>query len=187
MTLAEHPPAKANGHGLAWRDIPHRASEVFDTFARSPRLSIPRPGKPAMHVAIDRVRAKPAVSPNISMTIGMTAIGLGVVGLLFPRQVARGLGLDASNTAVRSLFGAREIVTGYALAGDPTKAGVLWARVGGDVFDIAVLKGLDTPANRKRGNARAVLGFVVAVTALDILTAVRMSTVRRTCDEGIPK
>jgi hypothetical protein len=54
--------------------------------------------------------------------------------------------------------------------------------VAGDVFDIAALKALDRPANVKRGNARLALGFVLAVTALDVVTAVRMSTVQRNCD-----
>lgn len=182
MTLAEHTFPKANGHAQGWRDLPQRAGQALENFARSPSMSIPRPNKPAMHVATDRVRAKPAIAPNLSMMIGMTAIGLGFAGLLFPRQVARGLGVNASDSVVRSLFGAREMATGYALAGDPTRAGVLWARVGGDVFDIAVLTSLDKPTNPKRGNARAALGFVLAVTALDVFTAVRMSTVKRTCD-----
>jgi hypothetical protein len=144
-------------------------------------MSLRRPNQKAMHLSTDRVRAAPAISPNLSMMIGMTAIGLGVVGVFFPKAVKRGLGITAPTPVVQSLFGLREMWSGYSLAGDPTRTDVLWARVGGDIFDIAVLNGLNNPTNPKRGNAKAALGFVIATTALDVITAVRMSTVQRNC------
>jgi hypothetical protein len=128
------------------------------------------------------VRAVPAISPTLSMNIGMTAIGLGLWGTLFPRHVARTLGITAPAPVVQSVFGLRELWTGFTLAGDPTKSQMLWTRVAGDVFDIAVLKGLDNHRNPQRGAARAALGFVLLVTALDVVTAVRMTNVKRTCD-----
>jgi len=128
------------------------------------------------------VRAQPAVSPQLSYMIGQTAIGLGLWGLLFPKSVKRTLGVESSAPVVQALFGARELWTGFTLAGDPTKSEMLWARVAGDICDIAVLASLDKPENPKRGNAKAALGFVLAVTALDLVTAVRMSTVKRNCE-----
>lgn len=182
MSLATETGPQANGHASAWRDIPQRASAAWENFARSPKINIPRRGKPSVTLATDRVRAKPAISPSLSMNIGMTAIGLGLWGTLFPKHVKRTLGIAAPTPVVQALFGARELATGYALAGDPTKSGVLWARVAGDVFDIAVLKALDNRRNPQRGAARAALGFVLLVTALDAVTAVRMTNVKRTCD-----
>jgi hypothetical protein len=132
-----------------------------------------------MHLTTDRVRAQPAVSPSLSMNIGVTAIGLGVWGLFFPGHVARTLGVTAPKPVVQALFGMRELWTGFTLAGDPTKAGMLWTRVAGDAFDIAVLRSLDRPTNPRRRNARAALGIVLAVTALDVLVAARMSNVTR--------
>jgi hypothetical protein len=148
---------------------------------RSPRLAIRLPGRPRMHLATDSVRAKPAVTPQISMMIGMTAIGLGVWGTLFPRSVKRTLGVPAPTAAVMGLFGVRELWSGFKLAEDPTRIGVLWARVGADVFDIAALAALSNPGNPKRGNARVALGTVALITALDVLTAVRLSAVQRNC------
>jgi hypothetical protein len=135
-----------------------------------------------MRLATDNVRAKPAVTPQVSMMIGITAIGLGFWGALFPRSVKRTLGIPAPAAAIVGLFGARELWSGFKLAEDPTRTGVLWTRVGADVFDIAVLTALSSPANPKRGNARLALGAVFAITALDVLTAVRMSAVQRNCD-----
>jgi hypothetical protein len=154
---------------------------AWENFLRSPHTAIRLPGRPPIRLATDNVRAKPAVTPQISMTIGMTAIGLGIWGSLFPRSVKRALGIAAPTVAVAAAFGARELWSGFKLAEDPTRIDVLWTRVGADVFDIAVLGALNNRSNPKRGNARLALGAVLAITALDVLTAVRMSTVQRNC------
>ena len=154
---------------------------AWENFLRSPHTVIGLPGRPRMHLATDNVRAKPAVTPQVSMMIGMTAIGLGVWGALFPRSVKRALGINAPTAAVVSLFGVRELWSGFKLAEDPTRVDVLWTRVAADVFDIAVLASLSSPMNAKRGNARTALGAVLAITALDVLTAVRMGAVHRNC------
>lgn len=154
---------------------------AWENFVRSPHTVIRLPGRPPMRLATDRVRAKPAVTPQLSMMIGATAIGLGVWGAVFPRSVKRALGITAPTAAIVALFGARELWSGFKLAEDPTRVGVLWARVGADVFDIAALTALSNPTNPKRGNARLALGAVLAITALDVVTAVRMSAVQRNC------
>ncbi|HYG25699.1 MAG TPA: hypothetical protein VD906_02220 [Caulobacteraceae bacterium] len=140
-----------------------------------------RAGREPMTVVVDRVRARPAASPTLSYALGQNAMGLGVWGTFFPRSVNRFLGMNADTSTVRVLFGLREFYTAFSLAGDPTRKDVLWTRVAGDIFDIAVLKSLDRPDNPKRGNARLALGVVVAVTALDAIAAWRMSTVKRNC------
>jgi hypothetical protein len=179
MSLAE--PIKSKPDGGLLSKIPWPSVEQFDDFARAPTARLPLPGKKKMTLATDRVRARPAISPNLSMNIGITAIGLGLWGTLFPHHVKRFLGIRAPTPVVRTLFGLRELASGYALAGDPTKSEVLWARVAGDVFDIAALKTLDNRRNPQRGAVRAALGFVLLVTALDAVTAVRMSNVKRNC------
>jgi hypothetical protein len=181
MSLAEHPTSGPDGSGdpskLHW---PTR--ERLERLTRSPRTILPVGRGKQITFYVDRVRAAPAVSPSVSMNIGMTAIGLGLWGSLFPGHVKRTLGITAPTQMVQAVFGARELWTGYSLAGDPTKSGVLWARVAGDVFDIVALKALDNPQNPKRKTARAALGFVLAVTALDLITAVRMSDVKRNAE-----
>lgn len=179
MSLAEQQTSRPNGQG-GHPSIPTWPSR--DTFERMPRspsatFSVGKDRKMVVHT--DRVRAKPALSPTLSMNIGATAIGLGIWGTLFPGHVKKTLGIQASKPVVQAVFGARELWSGYSLAGDPTKSEVLWARVAGDVFDIVALKALDNPGNPKRQTARAALAFVLAVTALDTITAVRMTNVRR--------
>ncbi|MDB5443786.1 MAG: hypothetical protein JWP73_2162 [Phenylobacterium sp.] len=189
MTPADAALARPNGRAEDFSNVLSRVREKvswpparrLESLARGPRLSV-GPSDKKMNLATDRVRAAPAISPTLSMNLGMTAIGLGLWGTLFPRHVARTLGIDAPTPVVRGVFGLRELWTGFALAGDPTKSGMLWARVAGDVFDIAVLKSLDNRKNPQRGAARAALGFVLAATALDVFTAVRMSNVKRNCE-----
>jgi len=132
-----------------------------------------------MTLATDRVRARPAVSPQLSFLLGQNAIGLGLWGLLAPGAVNRFLGLRTSAQTTRALFGAREMATGIVLFSDPTRVGALWARVLGDAFDIAVLTRLTRRANPQRSNTRLALGVVLAVTALDVVAAWRMSNVKR--------
>lgn len=137
-----------------------------------------------LQVATDRVRAKPAVAPQVSFMLGQNAIGLGLWGLMAPKGVNRFLGLQSSPQATQLLFGAREMATGMALFSDPTRADALWARVAGDAFDIAVLSRQCRPENPKSGQAKLALGVVLAVTALDVFAAVRMSLVQRNCNSG---
>jgi hypothetical protein len=148
----------------------------------APSRTFRLPGGKTMTLATDRVRAAPAVTPQVSFMLGQNAIGLGLWGLLAPKGVNRFLGLRGSPQATQLLFGAREMATGMALFSDPTKAGALWARVAGDIFDIVVLRSLATPQNPKRRNAKLALGVVLAVTALDVVAAWRMTNVKRTCD-----
>ena len=147
--------------------------------ASTPSHTFRLPSGKTMTVATDRVRAQPAVTPQVSLLLGQNAIGLGLWGLFAPKGLNRFLGIDASPQATQALFGARELATGMALFSDPTKSSALWARVAGDAFDIAMLSRLNRPDNPKRGNVKLALGIVLAVTALDVIAAVRMTKVKR--------
>lgn len=149
--------------------------------AAAPTRTFRLPGGKRMTLSTDRVRAAPAVTPQISMILGQNALGLGLWGTLAPHSVNRFLGIRASATTTRALFGARELATGMILAADPTKSSALWARVAGDVFDILVLRRLSRRDNPKRRNARLAMGVVLAITALDFVAAVRMTNVKRDC------
>jgi hypothetical protein len=162
---------------------PRSWASAAEDALRAPALAMRQGGGEKLGMFRDRVRGRPAVTPAVSMMLGQNAAVLGVWGLFFPHSVNRFLGMNASSAKIRLLFGAREMATA-TLAADPTRADVLWARVAGDAFDIAALRRLDTPLNPKRRNVRLALGVVLAVTALDVLAAVRMSTVKRNCETG---
>ena len=177
MSLAEH--GASRGRDGVGRFSP--GPQIFQRLSRSPTLTIPGPKGRSFRVSTDRVRAAPAITPTISGSLGMGAMGLGWWGLLAPRSVSRFLGIPAPKAVIRTLFGLRELYTGYTLAGDPTKSDVLWLRVAGDIFDIAVLGAALNPRNRKRGNVKFMLNAVLVITALDVIAAIRMSDVQRNC------
>ena len=128
------------------------------------------------------MRARPALTPTLSGALGMGAVGLGLWGLFAPKSVSRILGLKADPMTVRAVFGLRELAVGYGLLGDPTKAGLLWARVAGDMFDIAVLhKAANDQRNPQRRTAKAALNAVLAITDADVVAATRMTNVQRDC------
>lgn len=155
----------------------------FRSLARSPSVTLRLPGGARVRLATDRVRARPALTPTLSGAIGLTAIGLGLAGTFFPRRIANLVGLPASRASIVTLFGLRELATGYALVSDPTRTPALWGRVAFDLVDMAVLKGAaDDHRNPKRDNAHAALTAVLAVAALDLVAAWRMSTVKRNCE-----
>ncbi len=182
MTAVEHQPSTSKANGAVLSGLKDQAREKIERLASAPSTRLPLPSGRSMKLSTDRVRAVPAIEPGLSQTIGMTAMGLGLWGLMFPNAVKRTLGVKSPPGVVRLLFGAREMATGVALSSDPTKAEVLWARFAADLLDIAVLAGMAKRANPQRGMAKAGLAFVLAVTALDFFTAVRMSTVKRNCE-----
>ncbi len=182
MTAVEHQPSAAKPDGAFLSGLKDQAREKIESLARAPSTRLPLPSGKSMKLATDRVRAVPAIEPALSQMIGMTAVGLGLWGLMFPNAVKRTLGVVSPPGVVRTLFGVRELASGVALASDPTRADVLWARFGADLLDIAALAGMTRRGNPSRGMAKAGLVFVLGVTALDLFTAVRMSTVKRNCE-----
>jgi uncharacterized membrane protein len=84
------------------------------------------------------------------------------------------IGLRNNRGLVRAM-GVREIAHGVGILSRPSRPGWVWSRVGGDMIDLALLgAALRSP----RGNRARTIGAVAAVagvTALDALTARRMS------------
>ncbi|MBC6982070.1 hypothetical protein [Caulobacter sp. 17J80-11] len=166
---------RGNGHA------PGHAFERMGRFLRSPQIALPRPGKPPATVVIDRVRARPAVTPTLAGSLGVMGVGLGLVELFAARHLARWLGMSERSTGLIRAFGVREIATSFALMADPTRTRWLWARTAGDVLDYAALRAADRADNPHAHRVRGVIGFILFAGVLDAVVAGRMSTVKRTC------
>ena len=177
MSMSTETPGET---GHAWR-----GRQVFEKLRKSPVvMRLPRPGKPPVEVHLDRVRAKPVITTTVSGSLGVFSIALGLVELLAPTTIRRELGLKhVPSTALRLAYGMREMTVGWGLVSDPVQPAWLWARVAGDLLDIATLKSADTWLNPRRGKAKVALAAVYAVTAVDLITAIRMSTVKRNCTQ----
>jgi hypothetical protein len=109
---------------------------------------------------------------KIALGLGLFSVALGAFELLASGRIARALGPGAPPALVKG-FGAREIVAGAGLLAAPAHGAAVWNRVGGDAMDLAALAvaAKRAPANKIVWGA---IAFVVAATAIDILTALRL-------------
>ena len=125
-------------------------------------------------------RDEPVPGRVLARGLGLASLGLGAAQVLAPSAVAREAGLmptDGTNAAIR-VIGVRElsVVPGLLLSKAP--AGWLWARVGGDLVDLALLgRALEDRCNERDRTARS-LRVVAGITALDLLAALRAGGVR---------
>lgn len=109
---------------------------------------------------------------RLTRFLGWFSVGLGAAELIMPRTVARIAGTRKHNGLVR-FYGLREIAAGVGIFTQSNPAPWLWARVAGDVVDLASLVG-----GAKRGRRLASVGSIAAVagvTALDVLCARKFS------------
>ncbi|MBX6367208.1 MAG: hypothetical protein IRZ04_04460 [Rhodospirillales bacterium] len=100
-------------------------------------------------------------------------IGLGLAQLLAPKRVARASGLY--DHSYLPAFGVREIASGIGILARARPSGWLWARVAGDVVDLAVLGGAFATHKRTKGRLAVAAAAVAGVALLDVLCAARMS------------
>ena len=77
--------------------------------------------------------------------LGWFSIGLGLTRSLAPRGVARFIGVrdDRTDRAILRLVGLQELACGVGILSTRRPAGWVWARVAGDVVDLALLGGGD--------------------------------------------
>jgi len=111
---------------------------------------------------------------QLARGLGWFSIGLGVTELLAPRALEKFLGVRRCSWLIR-LMGLREIAAGVGILSRRRQADWLWARVGGDLIDLA---GLGMALGAPRANAANISSALVAVggiAALDVCCAQEMS------------
>jgi hypothetical protein len=109
-----------------------------------------------------------------SRALGLFSIGLGVAELFAAHALAQSIGARETRPLVRG-FGLRELGTGLAILGNSDRAAGLWARVGGDVLDLATLGAVAAdPWNRRRGNALFAFAAVAGITLVDVAAALML-------------
>lgn len=116
---------------------------------------------------------------QVARGLGWFSVGLGTLEVVAPGTLIRFLGVQEERTSIVRAYGLRELVAGVGLLTQPAAATTwVWARVAGDVLDIATLGSATTgnPTARKRtGNTLAML---TAITVVDVLVA-RALTIER--------
>lgn len=115
---------------------------------------------------------------GVAKGLGWFSIGLGLVEVLAPNALARGLGLRGKETLIAS-YGAREIATGIGILASRDPAPWIWGRVAGDALDLGTLATALDGRNRQRGAAGVALAAVAGVTLLDLLCGRALSERRQ--------
>ncbi|MCL5742327.1 MAG: SRPBCC family protein [Acidobacteria bacterium] len=109
--------------------------------------------------------------------LGWFSVGLGAAELFAPGGIAGLIGAGSRHHGLLRAYGAREFGAGMTILGGSPTTGV-WARVGGDLMDLASLGAALGSRHTDRGKAAAALAAVAGVTALDAFCAVGLSRAR---------
>ena len=118
---------------------------------------------------------KPRAGNQGAVGLGLLGLASGLGELLAPRALARLLGVrrGALTTGLVRGLGAREVAVAAGLLAGKRSKGWLWARVAGDVVDLALLGVALRAEPPHRGRVIGALAVAGAVTALDAAYAVK--------------
>jgi uncharacterized membrane protein len=110
--------------------------------------------------------------------LGWFSIGLGLADLLAPRQMARAIGANEDDAATRAVLmgvGVRELACGVGLLSKSRPALWSWARLAGDVMDMALLGYVWSTKPVSREQMLGAGGTVLGAALADAQTAVQLS------------
>ena len=107
---------------------------------------------------------------TLAYGLGWFSIGLGALELLKARQLEKGIGARGGRPVLR-VYGVREILTGMAILSSSEPNKLVWARVMGDILDLATLTPTFSTNNPQRPNALGAVAFVAGATLLDLYVA----------------
>ena len=115
--------------------------------------------------------------------LGYFSIGLGLAEVLAPRAMAKVVGVkEPDDTSINTMraMGLREIGHGLAILSNQHPEKAVWSRVAGDMVDLALLGRTMANPDNDRGRTLFATANVLAVTALDVMTARQLSKQPRT-------
>jgi uncharacterized membrane protein len=113
---------------------------------------------------------------SLAHGLGVFSIGLGLAEVMAPRRIAKLVGMREDRSGLIRLLGLREIGHGIGIFTQRWPAESVWSRVAGDAIDLAVLRGALASPNAKRTKVAAATAAVLGVTALDVITAQKLSS-----------
>jgi uncharacterized membrane protein len=111
---------------------------------------------------------------RLARTLGWFGIGVGLVEIIAPYRLARFLGIR-NHVVLLRVMGLREIANGIGILTQRRPAGWLWARVGGDIIDLAALGKAFKSDAAKPVNIAVATAAVAGATALDVRCAQELS------------
>jgi hypothetical protein len=107
---------------------------------------------------------------RIAKNLGYLSIALGLAELVAPKAICNAIGISGLDAIVRA-YGAREIATGVAILTSHNPEPWIWARVAGDMADVATVATGLKKGNGKTDNNMLALSALAAVTVIDVVCA----------------
>ena len=128
--------------------------------------------------AVERARpGLPSTSAKrLAKGLGWFSIGLGLAELFAPRAIASISGVSNKHTGLIRLYGLREIAAGVTIFAQEKPTEGVWSRVVGDALDLTSLGVAATNPEAKLGRVAFATANVLAVTALDVICAMQLSS-----------
>jgi len=123
---------------------------------------------------------------DLARNLGLMSLGLGVVQLAAPRWFSNAVGVQPreSRPMIVRVIGLRELVTAAGLLGSRNKTLFLWARVAGDVMDLALLGRAMTARDARADRVGGALASAVGVTVLDVAASLSSDDATERRDMG---
>lgn len=126
------------------------------------------PGSPRSGLNVGRADRR------LARGLAWFSLGLGIPQVLVPGRVNQAAGLENTfrRRQLMRLVGLREIGAGVGiLSSQPKPAEWLWARVGGDALDLAMVGTAFRNHNNRRGRLAFATANLAVVTAVDVVAA----------------
>jgi hypothetical protein len=118
-----------------------------------------------------------STADRLASNLGYFSLALGAAEVIAPRAICRALGLRGLEAVVRA-YGAREIANGMAILTSHDPEPWVWARVAGDLADVATVATGLRPDNGKRDNNVLAIAGLLAVTAIDVACAKSLASAK---------
>src|SRR5215217_4681488 len=161
MATNQHTGRFGEGDASSRNDFEHRSSRSGGANYSVQRA---RPGLPSTS------------AKRLAKGLGWFSIGLGLAELLAPRAIANISGVSNKHTGLIRLYGLREISSGITIFAQKKPTEGVWSRVVGDAIDLASLGVAGSKPDAKLGRVAFATANVLAVTALDVICAMQLSS-----------
>jgi uncharacterized membrane protein len=114
---------------------------------------------------------------RLASGLGWFSIGLGVAEMIAPGKLAQFIGVenkDRTRSVLRT-YGLREFAAGVGILSKAQPTNWIWARLAGDLMDLASLTSALSSSTSDRTRVAAATAAVLGVTALDAICVQKMT------------
>lgn len=131
----------------------------------------------------------PSQRKRLARRLGWAGIALGLVQLSAPGMLTKTMGVTDSRRARWTLLacGLREVTTGVGVVASSRPNKWMWARIVGDLVDMALLGSASRSRRSSRDKIAWTFGLVTAVALMDVIALRRLGGGEATSDAGLDR